>query len=184
MKQLNIKIISFGILLILLSLSFTISKKVKMKLKQNEETKQIELFLSQGQTPYIAVLEIPKIKLKKGLYDIENKMNTVEKGIYISPVSTFPNNKESHLILASHSGNSSISYFKNLNKLQQNDEVILYYLNKKYIYKVTKQEEIKKTGTYSYKEEKENTLILITCIKNSNRQLVIHTTLKEIKNSE
>ena len=66
---------------------------------------------------YIAYLRIPKIELNRGFYNITSTLNNVNKNIYVHPASTFPNNVSgNNLILASHSGSSSISYFKKLYK--------------------------------------------------------------------
>ena len=62
---------------------------------------------------YIGYLKIPKIELNRGFYNITSTLNNVNKNIYVHPASTFPNDTSgNNLILASHSGSSSISYFK------------------------------------------------------------------------
>ena len=85
-----------------------------------------------------------------------------------------PNIDKGNLILASHSGNSKISYFKNLNKLKINDDVIIYYQGNDYIYKVKNIYEIEKTGkAIILKNNEKKTLTLITCKHNTNKQIVI-----------
>ena len=97
----------------------------------NEESTKKKIYLN-----YVAVLEIPKINLKKGLYNYNSIYNDVDKNIEILDNSKMPNKENSILILASHSGNSSVSYFKNLDKLLNGDSVIVYYNNVKYYYRI------------------------------------------------
>ena len=122
---------------------------------------------------YMAVIEIPKINLKKGIYSKNSSLNNVNKNIYVVKESVFPNEeKNSHIILASHSGNSKVSYFRKLNKLTLNDEVYLYYKNIKYVYKVSNRYEIKKTGKAELKFTNGNDITLITCLTGKNKQVV------------
>ena len=129
---------------------------------------------------YIAVVEIPKIKLVRGLVDKNDSLNNVDYNIQILKESTMPNVDYSNLYLAAHSGSSSVSYFKYLDRLIYNDEVNIYYQNIKYIYKVVKLYEIDKNG-YAEIQRRGGTkhLILVTCIDGTEKQLVIICDLKE-----
>lgn len=122
---------------------------------------------------YSMVLEIPKINLKKGLYDKKSKYNSVEYNIQILKESDMPNVVNGNLILASHRGNSSVSYFNNLYKLSNGNQVYVYYNNVKYIYEITNMYEVEKTGTITiHRDRDETVIVLITCKKNENKQLV------------
>lgn len=122
---------------------------------------------------YSMVLEIPKINLKKGLYDKNSKYNSVKYNIQILKESDMPNVVNGNLILASHRGNSSISYFNNLYKLSNGNQVYVYYNNVKYIYEITNMYEVEKTGTITiHRNRDETVIVLITCKKNENKQLV------------
>lgn len=122
---------------------------------------------------YTAVLEIPKIKLKRGIYSKEDKRNNVNKNIYLIDKTTLPDeNNVSHIILAAHSGNSYISYFKNLHKLQIDDNVYFYFNGTKYIYKIIDKYEVEKTGDINLILTSESDITLITCKYNSNKQIV------------
>lgn len=122
---------------------------------------------------YSMVLEIPKINLKKGLYDKNSKYNSVEYNIQILKESDMPNVVNGNLILASHRGNSSVSYFNNLYKLSNGNQVYVYYNNVKYIYEITNMYEVEKTGTITiHRDRDETVIVLITCKKNENKQLV------------
>ena len=86
---------------------------------------------------------------------------------------TLPNeNNISHIILASHSGNCSVCYFKYLHKLNINDDIYFYYKGIKYIYKVSDKYEINKTGKMEYKYTNNSNIVLITCIRGTTKQIV------------
>lgn len=122
---------------------------------------------------YIGILEIPKINLKKGLVDKNSSSNNVDKNIYTLKETTLPDEQlNSHIILAAHSGNSYISYFKNLKKLDMKDKVYFYYKNVKYIYEISNKYEIDKTGTTELKITNKSDITLITCISGTNKQVV------------
>ena len=121
---------------------------------------------------YIAVLEIPSINLKQGLVGKYSKYNDVKYNIQIIDGSNLPNIQNSNLILAAHSGNSSVSYFKDLAKLKDNKEVYIYYEGNKYTYKINKHYEVKKTGSIDIERDgTTNAITLITC-KDDDYQMI------------
>jgi len=123
---------------------------------------------------YVAVLKIPKINLEKGLVDRNSYLNNVKYNIQILKESSMPDETNGNVILASHSGNSKVSFFKNLNKLEINDNVIIDYKNVTYTYKVVYIYEIDKTGTAVInRNNNKNTLTMITCKSKTNKQIVI-----------
>ncbi len=124
---------------------------------------------------YIAVLDIPKINLKRGLFPINDKNNNVDKNVEILQNSDMPNVTNGTLALAGHSGNSRIAYFHKLYKLKENDQVYIYYQNIKYIYQVSKIERQDKDDTISFTKTKDTTeLILTTCDQqNKGKQIVV-----------
>ena len=142
-----------------------------------EESKQEDVI------NYIAVLEIPKINLKRGLVDKTSKYNDVDINIYTLKESVFPNEQaNSHVILASHSGSGYHSYFRKLNNLEMKDKVYLYYENIKYIYEITDRYEVEKTGTVSLRQTTGSDITLITCISGTNKQVVFVGKLIEKEN--
>lgn len=144
-------------------------EEVKEEIKDDEETSS-EVVQEEN---YIGILEIPKINLKKGLVDKNSPSNNVNKNIYTLKETTLPDERiNSHIILASHSGNSYISYFKNLKKLDMKDKVYFYYKNVKYIYEISNKYEIDKTGTTELKITNKSDITLITCISGTNKQVV------------
>lgn len=113
---------------------------------------------------YIGVLEIPKINIKRGFLNIKDKGNNVNKNLQVIKGSDMPNVKNGNLIIAAHSGNSYISYFKNLYKLSNDDVAYVYFNNIKYTYKVAGKYDAEKNGKVTiHRDNKKNTLTLITC---------------------
>jgi len=128
---------------------------------------------------YYFRLEIPDISLNTVVYDYENKNNNVDKGVYLARDYDLKTLSGS-LVLASHSGSSSISYFKNLDKLKKDDIVNVYYKENKFIYRINKIYKIDKTGLFKY-QNKDQYIYLITCDKNhSKKQLVFRGKIEKI----
>ncbi len=123
---------------------------------------------------YLFILEIPKINLKKGIYSYESKNNNVNKNIMILKQSDMPDVDKGNILLASHSGNSNVSHFKNLDNLKYNDILYIYYKGYKYMYRVNNVYKQEKKGYINVSREiNKSTLTLITCDKtNKNYQLV------------
>ncbi len=125
----------------------------------------------------IGYLEIDAINLYKELYNISSKHNNIEENVTILKESSNPENKDSLIILAAHSGEGKIAYFNNLNKLKINDKIKFIYYNKEYIFKVTNIFEQDKIGYININKKEESQLILTTCsISNKNKQLIIEST--------
>ena len=125
---------------------------------------------------YIGYLKIPKIELYRGFYGINSKLNDVSKNIYVHPASTFPvRGNANNLILASHSGSSSISYFKNLYKLELEDDIYLEYNGTNYHYKIKNIYTVPKNGTVALRVNQEvSTISLITCTKSDKSTQTIY----------
>lgn len=137
-------------------------------------------YKSNIKSKYIAVLDIPMIGLKKGLVIATDNFKSINYAVSIDKNSKFPDEK-GNFILYAHAGNSKISYFKNLSKLEIGNEAKVYYLDKTYSYKVNKKYEIEKTGFLTLNETvSDHNLILVTCVHNTNKQLIIICTLENI----
>ena len=156
--------------------------------EQNEETIQEEVFVEvenknvdETNYDYIAVLEIPKINLKRGLSQ-DKYYNNVNRNVEILKGSTMPNISKGNFILAGHSGSGRVAYFRNLNKLTIGDISYIYYGGIKYTYKVNNIYDIEKTGTATITRDlNKTTLTMITCRHNTNKQIVI---ISELINQE
>ena len=126
-------------------------------------------------TKYMAVLEIPTIGLKQGIPEINSSDNNVEKNIMVIKSSMLPNDNNGVFILAAHSGNSAISYFKNLYKIKEHENIYVYNGNYKYNYELSNIYTIEKNGTLQIKRNpKKTTLILVTCTKNSDTKQTVY----------
>lgn len=189
-KEKNKLLYLFGILIILCSMLILTynyfydyvqnknnTEMIKSYLKEDinnistNETKQTnKVKISEN---YLAVLEIPKINLKRGIFDKNSSKNNVNKNIYVVKETTLPDEYEnSHIILAAHSGNSSVSFFKKLKKLNINDKIYFYYKGYKYIYEVSNRYEILKTGKALLEQTNKSDITLITCLSGTNKQVV------------
>lgn len=147
----------------------------------NEENKQGNIEINSGKIiektkkdNYIAVLRINKINLIRGLVDESSNLNNIEYNVQIIKGSNMPDVVGGNLILASHSGNARISYFRNLDKLEIDDEAEVDYKNKTYTYKVVDVYDVDKNGKVEIKRNlSKTTLTLITCKRNTEKQLVV-----------
>lgn len=133
---------------------------------------------------YDAVLSIPQINLKKGIYNKNDKRNNIEKNVTIHSLSNYPNEENSNLILMAHSGSGKKAHFKDIYKLNTDSLVEFYYKNTKYIYKIDNYYTIEKTGSANIKRNpNKKTVTLITCSqKDKTKQLIyIGYLIDEIK---
>jgi LPXTG-site transpeptidase (sortase) family protein len=122
---------------------------------------------------YFAVIKIPKIGLEKGLANKGSYYNNVNRNILVVKESDMPDKDKGNVILAGHSGSGRTAYFKNLHKLERDDEVSIFYNGNEYKYKVLNQYDIEKTGTANIvRNAEKSTLTLITCRHNTNKQII------------
>ena len=123
----------------------------------------------------IGKLIITKLNIDNNLYKINNKRNNVDQNITILNSSISPEKENSIMFIAAHSGTGKNAFFKDLDKLQKNDDIILIYNKKTYYYKVKNFWEEKKDGDINILKENKKQLILTTCSpKHDNMQLVVN----------
>lgn len=140
-----------------------------------EKNEEISSNSNETSFSYMGFLEIPKINLKRGFFDLESKYNNVDKNVTIIKGSTMPDTQNNNLILAAHSGNCSYCYFDKLYKLENGDKAYINYNNKKYEYKIVNIYEVEKDGTVAiYRDYSKNVLTLITCTRNSNTKQTVY----------
>ena len=138
--------------------------------EENEESASF-----QDVESYIGYLEIPKIGFRRGFYNIDSNLNTVESNIEIIKGSDMPNITNGNLIIAGHSGTGWKAFFNKLYKLEIGDEAIVTYSGINYKYKITNIYKEKNTGTVSIKRNYDKTtLTLITCTKDDNSTQTIY----------
>lgn len=122
---------------------------------------------------YFGIIEIPKINLKRGFYSIKDTRNNIEQNI------TVLKKDKKDLILAAHSGNSSIAYFNNIHLLEKGDEIYLYINNKKNKFIVNKKYLDDKDNKVKISQSGKKRIILITCNNNDKKNyLVIESYIK------
>ena len=175
--------VTLGILLLFLGigcLSFTYFKTIKSNIFNDKNLKyfeevdiaeNIEEVVDETTTPvinynYIGYLDIPKINLKRGFVSLNSKYNSISYNVMLIKGSSMPDVKNGNLILAAHRGNSSVSFFDKLYKLNLGDEANVTYNNKIYTYKLVNTYLEAKDGTIAiYRDENKTTLTLITCTR-------------------
>jgi len=156
-------------------------KEPKQMQIENNEIPNIPSITSNYQ--YIGYLEIPKIKFHRGFVDKNSNDNNVEKNLFITSNSTYPDVDKGNLIIAAHSGNSYKSFFKNLYKLEKNDIAKVEYNGKTYTYQIEKIYEVEKTGRVAIKRDySKKTLTLITCTKDNDTKQTVY--ILELINTE
>ncbi len=136
-----------------------------------EEKKEVK---SNNKINYIALLKIPKINLERGLVDRNSYLNNINYNVEILKDSSSPDEKNGNVILAAHSGNARVSYFRKLDKLTVNDEIIIIYNGKTYTYTVVNIYDIEKNGAAKIIRNKNaSSITLVTCRHNTNNQIIV-----------
>ena len=167
----TIKIILFSIITLASSfLTYNISNTKNNIIKN--ETVFVE---NKKEEKELMTIEIPKLNLKNKIYNINSELNNIDKNVIILEGSSMPDEKNGIILIGAHSGTGRLAYFKNLNQLNNNDEIILNYKNKKYYYKVVKKYLSKKSDGLIFNNDSNNKkLFLYTCNPNDkNNYLVI-----------
>ena len=133
-------------------------------------------------TPYyIATLKIPKIGLEKGLVPIDSPDNTLEKNVETIKESNYPDVMNGNLILAAHSGNMKVSFFRRLLELNVGDTASIVYNGKTYTYRVNNIYDIPKTGWAEIvRDSNRTTLTLITCRPGTDYQAIFICYLESV----
>lgn len=163
--------------LILISIGILIPTITKYEeyIHNHQEKNNIKEYLDNKETPYLLVLDIPKINLIKGIYNIDDINNNIETNIKILEHSDLNKNI---IFLAAHSGTSNNTYFNDINNLDINDKIYIYYNKNKYTYLISKIYLIDKTGYLEKSTDIKDKLILITCsTSQTNKQLILEATL-------
>ena len=162
------------ILIVIIFLSSLKHNNISNKISKTISENRIEYNYIEKKEKPIGSIIIQKIKVNNYLYDIKSSNNNVDKNVTI----LYKNNHI--MVLAAHSGNDKISYFKNLNQLKTNDKIIINLNNKKHEYIVENIWEEEKNGTIEFEEKQRKQLILTTCSPtNKKKQLIISCTEKE-----
>ena len=169
---------------------FNITRNKETKLEEKEEiiekekeeivvekvsnNNTIEESINDKEEQELMTLEIPKIGFKGKIYNKNSELNNIDKNIIIMNESDLPSKEGGIVIIGGHSGYGKYAYFKHLNKLEENDEVIIHYLNNTYTYKVVSSHLDSKDGTISISNyNKKNKLFLYTCNPNDKNNYLV-----------
>lgn len=151
-------------------------------LTKTQENEIKEYFVKSTPNPKIyGILEIPSINLKNPIYKESEKENNVDENIELIEETLSSSSESSRVVLAAHSGNGPHAYFRNLDKLKEGDNVILYYGKEAKEYQYFKKEIVPKIGTVYIDQYNFPYLILITCSKKDDTKQEIYYA-KFIKN--
>lgn len=154
----------------------------KIDINVIEETPEIEEqeVKQESKENYIAVIKIPKIGVEKGLCRKGSYCNNVNQNIQILNEADYPDVAKGNFILAGHSGSGRVAYFKNVYKLEIDDSISIVYGGFEYKYKIVNIYDVEKTGSANIIRNKEkNTLTLVTCRHNTNKQIIVISELVE-----
>ena len=117
---------------------------------------------------YFGVLEIPRIGLKRGFYNIGSKYNNIQYNVTLETGSILPSEGYGNMLLTAHSGDSYISYFAYLYRLNVGDECYITLNGVTYHYQIVNIFNINKSGVMMVDFNKPiRTLTLVTCTKDS-----------------
>lgn len=128
---------------------------------------------------YLGYIYIPSINLKKNIYNINSSKNNIEYNVEVLKESIFPDNPNSIVFLAAHSGTGDNAFFNDLKNLKMNDEIILSYNNSIYKYSVIDKKEISKNGYIYGNRIYDDEIVLTTCSDTKGKQLIINGILKK-----
>ena len=124
---------------------------------------------------YLGVLEIPKIRLKRGFYGVDSRYNNIKYNVTMVEGTDLPDVYQGNLILMAHSGDSYISFFAYLYKLEIGDDCYVTYNGGSYHYQIVDIYEVVKNGIVSIKRNKSRTtLTMITCTKDNDSSQTVY----------
>ena len=124
-----------------------------------------------------------KIIIKK--INIDNEYEILSKNDNIKGITMFkecgrPDIDNTNVVIGAHSGTGKYALFNNIYKLKTDDEIIIYYNNKKYVYVVSVIKEIKDTEIDILDNKNKSILTLLTCkINDNSKRIVVISDLKD-----
>ncbi len=124
----------------------------------------------------VMFIDIPKIGVYEEIYDKTSINNDINKHVIIMKESSYPGEGK-NVIIGAHSGSGPLAYFKDLDRLEIGDQIIIKYLDNKYVYVVNNIHKDDKNGKIVIKEN--DGLTLFTCYPgDKNNYLIISTYLQ------
>lgn len=152
---------------VLLLIVFIIEKSISLNkinyIKENYYKDKMDIYL----------ITIEKINIKNIIKEDTIKSEKI-KDIVLFKEYGKPNIKNSNTIIGAHSGNGRNSFFTNLNNIEIDDEIKLYYKEIEYIYKVIDKFYIIESDFKILNSIKnKTTLTLFTCNEDNNKYRLI-----------
>ena len=124
---------------------------------------------------YYGVLEIPKIGLKRGFYNVGSKYNNIQYNVTLVDGSIPPTEGVGNLILMAHSGDAYISYFAYLYLLNVGDDCYISMSGTTFHYRIVNIYNVNKTGLLILDwNRSKKTLSMITCTKGNDFQQTVY----------
>ena len=106
---------------------------------------------------------------------MDSRYNNIKYNVTLVEGSSLPDVYQGNLILMAHSGDSYISFFAYLYKLNVGDDCFVTYNGNSYHYVIVNIYEVEKNGIVSIRRNKEkNTLTLITCTKDNDYSQTVY----------
>ena len=140
-----------------------------------EDNKQAVQAPAIDYSKYLGVLEIPKVGLKRGFYNLDSKYNDIQYNVTLVEGSNMPDVVNGNLMLMAHSGDAAISYFAYLYILKIGDKAYVTYNGNKYTYQIVNIYDVPKTGRVKIvRSYDKTTLTLITCTKNNDKLQTVY----------
>lgn len=153
----------------------TITSEVKEVPVSDNVKEEEEVHYVIDYSKYNGVLEIPKIGLKRGFYNVGSRYNDIQYNVTVVDGSNMPDVVNGNLILMAHSGDAYISYFAYLYKLNVGDDCYVTYNGLQYHYKIVNIYEVEKTGVVRIMRNYDRTtLTMITCTKNNDHAQTVY----------
>lgn len=177
------KKINFGYLILVIGVIWTgyqyISERNAIVVEKNKIANTLEKEVGYSkkvvEDTYDAILYIPRINLKKGIYEKNDKRNNIDKNVTIHNLSDYPNQENSNVILMAHSGTGRKAFFNQITQLNSDSLIEFYYRKTKYVYKVNHYYQVEKTGNISIERDtNKKTITLITCSQEDKSKQLIY----------
>jgi LPXTG-site transpeptidase (sortase) family protein len=148
-----------------------VNYKYKRVIKEEEIQREVSTYYLDS-SKYDSLIEIPLINLKTVIYKGDENMTTIDKGVTYMHGTNMPDEGE-NTILFGHSGNGDVSYFNNIDNLEEKDLIIIHYNKIKYYYNVTNKYVVDQYDTEIVNKKISNGIMLITCLKGKNKKRLI-----------
>jgi LPXTG-site transpeptidase (sortase) family protein len=141
------------------------TEKIQSKEEKKKEQNEEEIYEKEDS------IEIPKIKISAPLIVVgkeEEVKKALDRGVVLWPGSALPGEKGQVIILG-HSAPPNwpkIKYdwvFSNLNSLEKGDEILIYFKNKKYVYRVENKIFLNRGQELPKTDPEKSILFLISC---------------------